>query len=98
MPGGWPRWLAHLLIVVGWLLTPVVAGGASSFGVWLGSLAGLRFQTPAGMVLPVVIGMLAFGFAALWSWVKLMRRLPHLLSHRMAVRKSLEVEHDQVAG
>jgi hypothetical protein len=98
VPGGWPRWLAHLIVVVGWLLTPVVAGGASSFGVWLGSVVGIRFQTPGAMVLPVVIGMLLFGFGALWVWVRLMRRLPHLLSHRMAVRKSLEIQSEQIPG
>ncbi|HTR19608.1 MAG TPA: hypothetical protein VMH88_02035 [Gemmatimonadales bacterium] len=50
------------------------------------------------MLLPVAIGMLVFGFGALWIWVRLMRRMPHLLSHRMAQRKSLEIESQQPAG
>ena len=94
--GGWPRWLAHLLVVTGWFLTPIVAGGASALGVWLGAIVGLRFQSPGAMVLPPVTGMLIFGFGSLWLWVRLMRRLPHLLSHRMAPRKSLEVERHEI--
>ena len=67
-------------------------------GVWLGALVGLRFQSPGAMLLPVAIGMIVFGFGALWGWVRLMRRMPHLLSHRMAQRKSLEIESHQVIG
>ena len=93
--GGWPRWLAHFIVIVGWLLTPLVAWGASSFGVWVGALIGPRFHSPGTMLLPVVIGMMVFGFGALWIWVRLMRRMPHLLSHRMAQRKSLEIESQE---
>jgi hypothetical protein len=32
------------------------------------------------------------GLAALWLWVRLMRRLPHRLSHHMAPRRSQEVK------
>lgn len=85
-----PRWLAHLLIVVGWLLTPLLAWGASYFGLLVGALIGVQFRGPAAM-LGVAVGI-AFGcgFAMLVVWVWLMRRAPHWLAHRMAPRPSQE--------
>jgi hypothetical protein len=32
-------------------------------------------------------GALLFGFAVLWTWIRFMRYLPHLLSHHMASRE-----------
>ena len=37
-----------------------------------------------------------FGFAVLWTWVRFMRRLPHLLSHHMAPRAT--EEHAAIAA
>lgn len=85
-----PRWLAHLLVVAGWLLTPVWAWGASHFGLWLGAMIALRFQNPLVMLSIAGLGALIFGFAVLWGWVRFMRHLPHLLSHHMAPRASEE--------
>jgi hypothetical protein len=88
-----PRWLAHLMIVVGWLLTPVVAWVASYVGLWLGALVGVRLSHPLAM-LGSALGVAAvLGFGSLTVWVRLMRRLPHLLSHHMAPRAS----HEQAA-
>ncbi len=91
-----PRWLAHLLVVVGWLLTPLWAWGASYLGLWLGALVALRFSSPLVMLLVAGFGALLVGFLVLWGWVRLMRRLPHLLSHRMAPRAS--EEHSAIAA
>lgn len=85
-----PRWLAHLLVVVGWLLTPVMAWGASFLGLWLGALVGLRFTQPLAMIGAAALGAASCGFTALWAWVRFMRRVPHLLSHHMAPRASQE--------
>jgi hypothetical protein len=85
-----PRWLAHLCIVVGWLLTPVLAWGASYFGLWLGALVAVRFTAPAVMMITAAAVAAVLGFGALFAWVRLMRRLPHLLSHVMAPRASQE--------
>src|ERR1041384_4640972 len=41
-----PRWLAHFLVVVGWLLTPAWAWAASYVGLWLGALLALQFSQP----------------------------------------------------
>jgi hypothetical protein len=90
-----PRWLAHALVVVGWLLTPLWAWGASFFGTWIGAHLALRFTSPLAMIAPVVLGAAACGFGTLWVWVRFMRRVPHLLAHRMASRPSLE--HPPVA-
>jgi len=85
-----PRWLAHLLVVCGWLLTPVLAWGASYLGLWLGARVALRFAHPLTML--GVAGLVAAvcGLAALAIWVRFMRRVPHLLSHLMAARTSEE--------
>ena len=85
-----PRWLAHLLVVFGWLLTPVLAWGASYVGLWAGALVALRFSQPLTML--AVAGSCAAlaGLAALAAWVRFMRRVPHLLSHHMAPRASEE--------
>ena len=85
-----PRWLAHLLVVVGWLLTPVVAWGASFFGLWLGAVVAIRFHSPAAMLGVAGALGLACGFGTLWAWVRLMRRVPHWLSHLMAPRATEE--------
>ena len=83
-----PRWLAHLLVVVGWLLTPVVAWGASFLGLWLGALGALRLHGALLQLGTAGAAGLLCGFLTLWVWVRLMRRLPHLLSHLMAPRDS----------
>lgn len=79
-----PRWLVHLVLVVGWLLTPVLAWGASYFGIWLGALVAVHFRSPAAM-LGVALGF-AFtaGFVVLAFWVRFMRRAPSRLMHLVA--------------
>src|SRR3989442_16007227 len=81
-----PRWLAHLLVVVGWLLTPAWAWAASHVGLWLPALVALRFENPVAVLAVAGAGALVSGFAVLWTWVRFMRRPPHLLSHHMAPR------------
>ena len=85
-----PRWLAHLLLVVGWLLTPLWAWGASYFGLWAGALLGLSVSEPAAMLAVAAAGAAVFGFGALWLWVRFMRRVPHILARHMAPRASQE--------
>lgn len=91
-----PRWLAHSLVVVGWLLTPAWAWAASHVGLWLGALVALRFDSPVVMLSIAGFSALVFGFMVLWVWVRFMRRLPHLLSHHMAPRAS--EEHAAIAA
>lgn len=85
-----PRWLAHLLVVCGWLLTPFLAWGASYVGLWAGALVAMRFSQPVTMLGVAVAGAGISGLAALAVWVRFMRRVPHLLSHHMAPRASAE--------
>lgn len=91
-----PRWLAHLLVVLGWLLTPAWAWGASHLGLWLGALVALRFTNPFAMLAVAGAFALLLGFTVLLIWVRFMRRLPHLLSHQMAPRPS--EEHTAIAA
>jgi hypothetical protein len=82
--------MAHFLIVLGWLLTPAWAWVASHVGLWLGAVVALRFERPIVMLAIAGTGAFVCGFAVLWTWVRFMRRLPHLLSHHMAPRPSEE--------
>jgi hypothetical protein len=88
--------MAHLLVVTGWLLTPAWAWAASHVGLWLGALVALRFTNPVVMLAIAGLGALVFGFGVLWTWVRFMRRLPHLLSHHMAPRTT--EEHAAIAA
>jgi hypothetical protein len=85
-----PRWLAHLLVVVGWLLTPVLAWAASYIGLWAGALVATSFARPLTMLAVAGVAAALSGFTALAVWVRFMRRVPHLLSHHMAPRASEE--------
>ena len=85
-----PRWLAHLLVAVGWLLTPVLAWAASYVGLWAGALIAARFSNPVTMLAVAGATAALSGFSSLALWVRFMRRLPHLLSHHMAPRTSEE--------
>ena len=85
-----PRWLAHLLVVVGWLLTPVLTWSASYVGLWAGAVLATRFARPLTMLVVAGAAAAVCGFAALAIWVRFMRRVPHLLSHLMAPRASEE--------
>lgn len=85
-----PRWLAHLLIVVGWFLTPVVAWAASYGGLWAGAVLAARLARPLEMLAVAAGAAAVAGFAALFAWVRFMRRLPHLVSHHMAPRAAEE--------
>ena len=85
-----PRWLAHALVVVGWLLTPLWAWGASFLGMWLGAHLVPHSRNPLALIAPGLVGAAVCGFGTLWVWVRFMRRVPHLLAHRMAPRPSLE--------
>ena len=85
-----PRWLAHLLVVVGWLLTPVLAWSASYVGLWAGAMLATGFRQPLTMLAVAAAVAALCGFMALFVWVRFMRRVPHLLSHLMAPRTSEE--------
>lgn len=85
-----PRWLAHALVVIGWLLTPLLAWGASFFGLWIGAHLGTGATGPVAMLAPALVGAALGGFSVLWVWVRFMRRVPHLLAHHMASRLSTE--------
>ena len=90
-----PRWLAHALVVLGWLLTPLLAWGASFFGLWIGAHFGGGASSPLAMLAPALIGAALGGFGVLWTWVRFMRRVPHLLAHLMAPRASTETSDGQ---
>jgi hypothetical protein len=83
-----PRWLAHLLVVVGWFITPGLAWLASYVGLWAGALVATRFSDPVTMLGVAGGAALLAGFTTIALWVRFMRRLPHLLSHHMAPRLS----------
>src|SRR3989475_13208677 len=81
-----PRWLAHLLVVLGWLVTPLLAWGAAYAGLWVGALVGTRFAQPLTMLAVAGLGAASFGFSALALWVRFMRRVPPPPSPHLAPR------------
>jgi hypothetical protein len=83
-----PRWLAHLFVVVGWLLTPGLAWGAAYVGLWATARFALRLGSPLAMLGTAAAGAALASLAVLFAWVRFMRRLPHWLSHHMARRRS----------
>ena len=91
-----PRWLAHVCVAGGWLLTPVLAWGASYAGFWVGAVLTARLAHPLTMLAGAALCAALLGFTALGVWVRFMRRLPHLLSHHMAPRAS--EEHGAIAA
>ena len=85
-----PRWFAHLLVVSGWLLTPILAWGASYVGLLVSARLAVHFAEPLIMLAVAALGAAASGLVALTVWVRFMRRVPHLLSHHMAARTAEE--------
>ena len=70
--------LRSLARLFGWLLTPFVAWAASFLGASVA--AGLAAALPnprTGLVLTGVAALVA-GFAAIWGWLRLLRRSPEL--------------------
>lgn len=87
-----PRWLAHALVVVGWLLTPLWAWGASFCGTWLGARLTASWTDPVAMLGTTIVAGAGASLAALWLWVRVMRRCPHWLARRMAPRGKRDPE------
>jgi hypothetical protein len=85
-----PRWLAHALVVIGWLLTPLLAWGASFLGLWVGAHFATAAAGPFTALAPALVGAAIGGFAVLWGWVRFMRHVPHLLAPHMTSRRSAE--------
>lgn len=64
--------------IFGWLLTPFVAWAASFLGAVLTArMAGLIPSPRVGLAL-TAIGAFVAGLAAIWSWLRLLRRSPQL--------------------
>src|SRR5437867_4040600 len=83
--GGGSTWW---YLPIWWMLGTLLA--------WMGALVALRFESPVVMLAIAGAGALVCGFAVLWTWVRFMRHLPHLLSHHMAPRAS--EEHAAIAA
>src|SRR5207245_5635570 len=65
----------YLLVVLGWLFTPVLAWGASYAGLWLGAVVAARLSRPLVMLGVAALGAAIFGFAALAMWRSEERRV-----------------------
>lgn len=87
-----PRWLAHALVAIGWLLTPGWAWGAAFLGAWAGARLSAGWSDPVAMLAATAGAAAAASLGGLWVWVRVMRRLPHWLSRRMAPRQQAEAK------
>lgn len=60
--------------LVGWLLTPLVALGASFLGAWLGATLAGKFKSSTTGAWVVVGFGAGFGLLAAWAWLFYLRR------------------------
>jgi hypothetical protein len=72
------RLLRLLLLIIGWLLTPLVVWAASVFGAWAGARAGHGLATADQALAATVAGGAMAGFVAVFVWMRLLRRSPRL--------------------
>jgi hypothetical protein len=72
------RWLRLLFLMLGWLLTPLVAWAACLMGAWVGTLVAYGLPDPdIGLAVTAAAGALS-GFGALLFVMHLLRRSPRL--------------------
>ena len=72
------RWVALLVRLIGWLLTPLVVWAASVFGAWLLFSRSPHFTNPRQALLAAFAAALLSGAAILLLWMQLLRRAPRL--------------------
>ena len=91
--------LRTLARIFGWLLTPLVAWAASFLGGVAGSAVALLLPSPrAGLILTVIMAA-ATGTAALWLWLRLLRRSPELRERLQVTEEGSPVAvDDDLAG
>ena len=77
----------HVLRIVGWLLTPLVAWAASFIGAWLGALvSGGANSTMTTLTVTAIFGGI-FALLSAWAWLRYLRHHPRL-------QRTLEVAPD----
>jgi hypothetical protein len=67
--------LARTAIIVGWLLTPVVAWAASLLGGWIGALIAPKVSQGFGPLAWLFAGLFLGALGGVLAWVWLMRLL-----------------------
>lgn len=68
----------HVLRIVGWLLTPLVAWAASFIGAWLGALvSGGAGSTMTTLTVTAIFGGI-FALLSAWAWLRYLRHHPKL--------------------
>jgi hypothetical protein len=72
------RWLRLLLLIIGWLLTPLVVWAASVLGAWAGARAGQGLATADQALTATVVAGAVAGFVSVFVWMRLLRRSPRL--------------------
>lgn len=64
--------------VFGWLLTPFVAWAASFLGASLAAGLAAAIPSPRAGLVVTAVGAVAAAAAAIWAWLRLLRRSPEL--------------------
>ena len=85
------RWLALLLRIIGWLLTPFVVWAASFLGTWVGSVVAARVETPRSALYVAVAFGVVFGLVTTLLWVRALRRSPKLRHSLHVTREGVPV-------
>lgn len=90
------RWLRLLLLIVGWLLTPLVVWAASVLGAWVGARAGGGLPTPDQALAVTVGGGVIAGFTSVFLWMRLLRRSPRLRHSLGITREGLPIKEELI--
>jgi hypothetical protein len=90
------RWLRLFLLIVGWLLTPLVVWAASVCGAWAGARAGHGLPTADQALAATVAGGVVAGFAAVFVWMRLLRRSPRLRHSLGITREGIPIKGELI--
>jgi hypothetical protein len=90
------RWLRLLLLIIGWLLTPLVVWAASVLGAWAGARAGHALATADQALAVTVAGGALAGFVSVFVWMRLLRRSPRLRHSLGITREGIPIKGELI--
>lgn len=85
------RWLALLLRIVGWLLTPFMVWAASFLGAWVGAGMFRNLESPRDALYYTAASGLITGLVATFFWLRFLRKSPRLRHSLHVTREGLPV-------
>ena len=90
------RWLRLLLLIIGWLLTPLVVWAASVLGAWMAAQASHGLPTADQALAATVAGGVIAGFVSVFAWMRLLRRSPRLRHSLGVTREGIPIKGELI--